>query len=841
MTYKSLTAVTFTIILLSSITLSSATAGEEGVYRLPAAWGEAQGNPIEADGKPLWRAERLWPEDPAEIAHYKPMKLMGSAWSDDKHAHAGQPNLKVKNGAVELGARGPWKGNAGSKIPVLTFTAPQDGLYQGQGMAEAVNWGGGKRVILQIVKRSPLSGTVKPIAEYTIENKQKQDLAEVSAALKAGEELSFIAKMAGFHRAGSIHLKGFGLKRSGDIPAGGEDETAAAKTLIPDDLPTGENARYIPRDAGIIDVKAKYGAKGDGTTDDTAAIRMAVLENMGRNRILFFPAGTYILSDSIDWKKNGTWGAMMTVQGEGVGHTIIRLRDECPGFNDPEKTKPIFRPGSIASKRKEGGGNRAHANNFFDLTLSVGKGNPGAIGLDYCGSNIGAVRNVEIRSEDGAGAVGLALVRETGPALIKNVSIDGFAVGIKTAGWLYGTTLEYITLTNQTKAGLVNDGHMVALRRFKCTGAPTAIQSKDGLIVLDDAKLGTDAPVGPAITVEGKGAAVIRDVSLEGFTEAIKHGDTVLPGPSVEEFCTHKAHSLFPASDKTLNLPVEETPWYDNANPADWANVEHYGAKHDGFGDDSEGVQKAIDSGKPVVYLPRGSYKFREPVIVRGAVRAIIGFSASFKDNPDNEIYFHFENKQPVVMRQISGPRGAGRVIIKTDAPVIFAHVSSLGIDMENESATVFLEDVIGGGGPLVIKPGQRVYARQLNNEMALKSKETSGMVQNLGGLFWVLGYKTEFGSTVLRTTNGGRSEILGGLWYPAQGVHDKSVAAIEVEDAAMSASFTDIAFSSRAAYKVVVRETQNDSTKTLSRGTIPIKWGAGHYAVPLFVSGTGE
>lgn len=54
----------------------------------------------------------------------------------------------------------------------------------------------------------------------------------------------------------------------------------------------------------MISVK-DYGAKGDGTSDDTAAIKNA-LANLDEGNILFFPAGTYLISAPLTLKRNQT-------------------------------------------------------------------------------------------------------------------------------------------------------------------------------------------------------------------------------------------------------------------------------------------------------------------------------------------------------------------------------------------------------------------------------------------------------------------------------------------------------------------------------------------------------
>lgn len=63
---------------------------------------------------------------------------------------------------------------------------------------------------------------------------------------------------------------------------------------------------------GRVNVRA-YGAKGDGVTDDTAAITAAIAAMPGAGQTLFFPAGNYLTSGGF------TIGANSSIEGEGSG------------------------------------------------------------------------------------------------------------------------------------------------------------------------------------------------------------------------------------------------------------------------------------------------------------------------------------------------------------------------------------------------------------------------------------------------------------------------------------------------------------------------------------------
>lgn len=77
-----------------------------------------------------------------------------------------------------------------------------------------------------------------------------------------------------------------------------------------------------PSGCAVLDVKS-FGATGDGVTDDTAAIQLA-LDSLEERQTLCFPAGTYLLS--------GVTVTTRHIRLEGE-HAILRLTD---------KTKNVF-------------------------------------------------------------------------------------------------------------------------------------------------------------------------------------------------------------------------------------------------------------------------------------------------------------------------------------------------------------------------------------------------------------------------------------------------------------------------------------------------------------------
>lgn len=78
-----------------------------------------------------------------------------------------------------------------------------------------------------------------------------------------------------------------------------------------------QGAAPIPVLPVTVDIKRQYGAKGDGRSDDSKALQ-AALNDMTRG-VLFFPAGTYILTSVFNIRKP------IVLRGAGKGQTFLRF------------------------------------------------------------------------------------------------------------------------------------------------------------------------------------------------------------------------------------------------------------------------------------------------------------------------------------------------------------------------------------------------------------------------------------------------------------------------------------------------------------------------------------
>ncbi|KAB8334471.1 DUF4347 domain-containing protein [Scytonema tolypothrichoides VB-61278] len=569
---------------------------------------------------------------------------------------------------------------------------------------------------------------------------------------------------------------------------------------------------------GFMKSVEDYGAKPDDGIDDTAAIQKALDDGrrdangnsiyddyFGRPKALYFKAGTYDVSNTLNWI-----GSAVTLQGQGSGNTVIKLKDNASGFDNSAAPKAVIQTPA---------GNTSFRQNIWNLSVNTGKGNVGAIGIDYIANNVGSMRDVTIKSEDGEGFAGLAMDRfAPGPCLIKNVQIEGFDYGIRVSPAEYGPTFENITLKNQKVAGINNIEGTLTIRGLKSTNSVPVIKGTnwDNMVTLLDANLQGGASNLSAIETEGE--LYVRNITTSGYQSAIKYKDTVVPGTTLTEYASNTSQLFEDSKQQSLNLPIKETPEYHDNNIANWGRFEPrwYG--------DTEGLQPLLNSGKSTIYFPfnyrvnnedkNGAYfSYNETVVtVPASVKRIVGFSSVVNGHGNGEngggIKFVVEgnSSDPLI---IEGFGYGVKVEQKSSRPValkdgLYQYTSDPG------AGDLFLEDV--GVGPLQVQPKQNVWARQLNNEY------DGTKIVNNGGNLWILGLKTERKGTVIESKNGANTELLGGFILPVAEFSGeaKSQAAFTSDNSNTSLVYRMRAYSPDYGYNIQVKETRDGQTRQL-------------------------
>jgi Pectate lyase superfamily protein len=585
----------------------------------------------------------------------------------------------------------------------------------------------------------------------------------------------------------------------------------------------------ISPSAGVINVKTSYAVAGDGVTDNTVAINAAIAANAGTyGRVLYFPNGTYLVSDTIT---PGTAVASckgVTLQGQSQAGTIIKLKDNAAGFTDAATGKAVF-----SSYAGTATNNQAFGNNIFNLTIDTGSGNAGANALSYHTNNYGSVRDVTLRSGDTnrIGLNGIVMGKAwPGPGMIRNVTVDGFNYGIALYNAEYSMTFEGITLRNQKTAGILNSGNIASIHQLVSTNTVPALVSTAGsLSVVTAAHCSGGGSTRSAFEVTG-GRCLLHNVSSSGYQSAVKTDSTVVSGANQADYVNSAVLSQFTSPQTTLGLPVEDTPEVEWDALSQWASVTSYGAVADDGTSDTAAIQAAIDNsaGKTTLYFPRGRYHISGTVFIRNGIKRIYCAASTFFFTSA----FYSQNLPAFQFDSGTAPVCVFELMV-TEYPTaaasftLFKHNCASAIVLRNMainagksytstpgSGPLFVEDIAGNSWQI---NQQSAWMRQVNPE----APRGFTKLINDGGRLWILGLKTEKDDNVIETKNNAATEVLGGLLYPAGTVDSGKIAFINT-NSALSVSIAASTYAAGNQYANWVQETRNASTLTLPTTSVP-------------------
>ena len=672
-----------------------------------------------------------------------------------------------------------------------------------------------------------------------------------------------------------------------------------------------EHAFYHNGEGGeILDVtKPPFNAKGDGITDDTVALSSAMRfvrehyeiaasqndvscsERKNHNWIIYLPTGTYLVSNTISqgwpalamnirngWKNinylkvnspehekalyeqmagkipylhnnpqcfavddnNGSymrgqygdamvygevnWG--LRIIGENRKNTIIKLKDNTRGFEN-EKAKPV-----VLFYLLERGSNVNIGNFFENITIDTGRNNPGAVGLRWNSSNLGGVRNVAITSGDGTGETGLSMECNNATGYFRDLLISGFDTGMRlSAGRETMVVLEHSTFSGQKKvaiyvgnAGSGAGGDSFSARKLLIRDTPLALHcGRAGQVVLMQSQITAEN----GICAEIDASLIVRNVLFNG--------------------------NALPEQRSTVELPVEEQPVVNpEIDLSRWACVDDFGAVGDGKTDDTVAIQRAMDSGRPVITFTKPNYVVDGQVNIPAGVKEIDGTfaniirrkSAAF-DAP--ALLTVAENSEtPLLVHRILSAGGvlvdhaAVRSLVMEDIYVMFNHIHHMasidgylfpyGADEKTEiwrgyrnstpevRKKVFITNCISSTGD---KPDGSLAIQNVDFfGRMVNSEHVSGALYSFfNSTVWILGFKSENSETVFAARKNTRMEILGGsflLWSKLKGP------VIYAEDSDISTFF--YLWHWRIVSPIILRKTKSGETgEILAKEFMPL------------------
>ncbi|POS78851.1 exo-beta-1,3-glucanase [Diaporthe helianthi] len=388
-----------------------------------------------------------------------------------------------------------------------------------------------------------------------------------------------------------------------------------------------------------------YGARGDGVTDDTAAINAAI--TAGGNRcgkgcasatntpaVVYFPAGTYLISTSIV-----PYYFTMLI-GDAASPPTLKATANFAGFGlidgNPYYTESL---------------NWVSVNNFYRQirnlvidTTNVAPGTP-CTGIHWPTSQATSLQNVKFNMPTASGVVHVGLFIESGSGgFLSDLTFNGGATGASMGNQQY--TMRNLVFNNCVTAIIMLwdwDWTFQGLSINNCgTGIDMSASGDSGqqvgsIIVLDSTFTNVQVGVVTAYTTAGTpdaaGSLILENVALSNVPVAVRSGGaTVLAGTTGTTTIAAwgQGHSYTLTSGKTdfqgIITPnsrpaallgsgnkyyTQAKPQYESLSASDFVSVRSSGAVGNGATDDTAALQRAIDtavaSGK-VVYIDYGLY-----------------------------------------------------------------------------------------------------------------------------------------------------------------------------------------------------------------------------------------
>lgn len=489
-------------------------------------------------------------------------------------------------------------------------------------------------------------------------------------------------------------------------------------------------------------------------------VRVIFPEFVPEARIIYFPKGTYLVSDTVTYTKENVKnifdskpGYEMTrgihLMGESREDTVIKLVNNCDGFEEGAK-KPVISYANAEGCLEKETSNVSQLNTLTDLTIDCGSGNKGAVGFRFIANNSGRIENVTVKANGADTGLQLACGSE---GVFRNILISGFETG------LYSYRASLCAIENIDFSNI--------------SGYPVNIGA--GAIVLNNICAENSEKYQFA---EGNGVYTV----FEETVNAKENSNVVYNINSNGEIFENKN-----SVGKSVKVCKTVIP-YCNANTKNYAVVEDFGAVADGKFDCTEAIQKAFNSGKEIIYFTGGHYFVNGNITIPKTVKMIDFMFCDFfagekliSGEIDALFTINEDNTEPLFICQLYTfeqfyghfrliCHAAKRDLVLKDlhtqtAAMYFNTVEGSNVYLDNCACTVgsYSNDCIisrKGYAPEYCRMipyefhGQKVIAWNLNPERA------DVEVLNDNSDFVCYGFKVEGPGTAIKTINGGKTKV---------------------------------------------------------------------------------
>ena len=403
-----------------------------------------------------------------------------------------------------------------------------------------------------------------------------------------------------------------------------------------------------------------FGAKGDGTTDDTEAINSAITQGNRCGQgcdsstttpaLVYFPSGTYVVSKPI------VQLYYTQFVGDATNLPVLKAAPSFAGMavidSDP------YADGGVNWYTNQNNFYRQIRNFVIDLTAMPAT--QGA-GIHWQVAQATSLQNIVFNMVEGADSKQQGIFMDNGSG--------GFMSDLVFNGGGYGAffgnqqfTTRNLTFNNVQTAILMNWNWLWTLKSLSINNCGVGVNMSTGgssaqtvgsVLVQDSTFKSTKTAILTAYTkgqTVANGTLVIDNVDFTGSSAAVADlsGNTILAGGSkvaswaqgfgyttgsgVSNMTKRAAddqivlQGALSAPQKPTNLLASSgaifersKPQYENVPASSFISVKSSGAKGDGVTDDTQAIQQVLNkasNGSSIVYFDHGAYRITKTVMV---------------------------------------------------------------------------------------------------------------------------------------------------------------------------------------------------------------------------------
>ncbi|ORY62667.1 pectate lyase superfamily protein-domain-containing protein [Pseudomassariella vexata] len=401
-----------------------------------------------------------------------------------------------------------------------------------------------------------------------------------------------------------------------------------------------------------------YGARGDGVTDDTSAINAAINDPGNRclqgcasttttPAILYFPAGTYMISSSI------VPSYFTQLVGDPSSRPILKATSNFAGFglidgNPYYTSDPNWVTTNVFYRQ---------VRNFVIDTTNIAPGTA-ATGMHWPTSQATSLQNIEFNMPTASGVVHVGLFIESGSGgFMSDLTFNGGATGASMGNQQY--TMRNFTFNNCVTAiihlwdwGWTYMGLSInnCSTGIDITAGGSSALTTGAVVVIDSSFVNVPVGILTAYTSSSlpdtAGNLVLENVALQNVPVAVKGpsgtvlsgatGSTTITGWSEGNRWTSSGPSRVQGTLQANSRPsallegnkyyTRSKPQYETLSADQFVSVRSAGAKGDAAADDTAAIQSAINnaaSAGKVVFIDFGLYRLTSTVVIPAGTKIV--------------------------------------------------------------------------------------------------------------------------------------------------------------------------------------------------------------------------